>query len=78
MSQIDNERLLSIIERIEHVDEEISSLKEDRKEIMAEAKGSGFDTKAIAHVVRLRKMDKAKRDEEQTIFAVYESAVGLS
>lgn len=78
MSQIDNERLLSIIERIEHVDEEISSLKEDRKEIMAEAKGNGFDTKAIAHVVRLRKMDKAKRDEEQTIFAVYESAVGLS
>jgi uncharacterized protein (UPF0335 family) len=77
MSQLDNARLLSIIERIEHINEEISGLTSDRKDIMLEAKSAGFDTKAITHVIKQRKKNAQQRDEESNLFAVYEHAVGL-
>lgn len=77
MSEFNNERLISLVERIENVDSEINELKEDRKGIMLEAKQAGFDTKAITHVVKQRKMDKQKRDEQNEIFTIYEHAVGL-
>lgn len=77
MSELNNERLVSLIERVEHIDAEIADLKEDRKGIMLEAKSAGFDTKAITHVIKLRKMDKQKRDEQNDIFTTYEHAVGL-
>ena len=51
-SQVDKERLVSLVERIEHVNEEIAALTEDRKDIMLEAKSAGFDTKAINHVIK--------------------------
>lgn len=74
---LNTERLRSIIERIENVDNEISALKEDRKGIMIEAKSAGFDTKAITHVLKQRKKNKAQRDEEELVFETYERAVGL-
>lgn len=77
MSEINNERLVSIIERIENVNQEIADLTEDRKGIMLEAKQAGFDTKAIAKIVKLRAMDKQKREEEEQILDVYKRAVGL-
>lgn len=77
MSEINNERLVSIIERIENVNQEIADLTEDRKGIMLEAKQAGFDTKAITKIVKLRAMDKQKREEEEQILDVYKRAVGL-
>lgn len=77
MSTIDNTKLMSIINRLENINEDITALTEDKKAIMAEAKGSGFDTKAIAHVIKKRKMDKAKRDEMDALYATYEAAAGL-
>lgn len=71
------DRLKSIVERIEAVDEEINSLKEDRKGIMLEAKSAGFDTKAITYVLKQRKKSKQQRDEEELVFETYERAVGL-
>ena len=77
MSELNNERLISIVERIERVDEEINGLKEDRRGIMLEAKSAGFDTKAITHVIKQRRKNKQEREEEAELFTVYEHAVGL-
>lgn len=74
---LNTERLKSLVERIETVDNEINDLKEDRKGIMLEAKSAGFDTKAITYVLKQRKKSKAQRDEEELVFETYEKAVGL-
>ena len=71
------DRLKSLISRIEHVDEEINELKEDRKGIMLEAKQAGFDTKAITYVIKQRKKSKQQRDEEELVFETYAKAVGM-
>ena len=76
MSELNNERLISIVERIERVDEEINGLKEDRRGIMLEAKSAGFDTKAITHVIKQRRKNKQEREEEEELFTVYEHDVG--
>jgi uncharacterized protein (UPF0335 family) len=74
---IAGQRLKSFIERIERMNEEISALTEDRKEIFAEAKGVGFDVKTIRKIVALRKMDEEKRREEDEILDLYKAAVGM-
>ena len=74
---IDNTKLLHIIERLEALNDEITDLSNDKKTIMAEAKSDGFNTKAISHVLKLRKKGQAARLEEQTLFATYEAALGL-
>lgn len=74
---IDASRLVSILERIEHLEEEKKGIQDDIKDIYAEAKGAGFDVNAIKHVIKLRKKSKQQRDEEDMIFATYEHAVGL-
>lgn len=74
---LNTERLKSLIERIEHVDEEVNELKEDRKGIMLEAKQAGFDTKAITYVIKQRKKSKQQRDEEELVFETYAKAVGM-
>lgn len=71
------ERLKSIIERVERLEEEKAALAEDIKEIYAEAKGNGFDTKALKKIVKIRKMDEQKRKEEQEILELYLSAIGM-
>lgn len=76
-SQVDKDRLISLVERIEHVNEEIADLTEDRKDIMLEAKSAGFDTKAINHVIKLRKKNASERELEEELFTTYEHAVGL-
>lgn len=76
-SQVDKERLISLVERIERINEEISGLTEDRKDIMLEAKSAGFDTKAINHVIKLRKKNASEREMEEELFTTYEHAVGL-
>lgn len=69
-------RLRSFVERLETLDEERAGVMADRKEVMAEAKSEGFDTKIINKVIRLRKTDKAKRQEEEALIDLYLSAIG--
>lgn len=71
-------QLRSILDRIERVEEEMDGLKEDRKEIYSEAKGNGFDVKILRRIVRIRKQDRAKRMEEESILELYMSALGLN
>jgi uncharacterized protein (UPF0335 family) len=71
------DRLRSFLERIERLEEEKAGLTADIREIYAEAKGSGFDTKVMRHIVRLRKMDSADRQEQEALLEVYRRAIGL-
>ena len=74
---VSGQRLKAFIERVERLEEEKSALAEDIKDIMAEAKAVGFDTKTIRKVIRLRKMDKEKRQEEEELLELYKAAIGL-
>jgi uncharacterized protein (UPF0335 family) len=69
-------QLKSIIERIERLELDKASVMEDLKSVYAEAKGNGFDTKILRKVVRLRKQDTAKRQEEEALLDLYLSAIG--
>lgn len=75
---IAGDRIRSIVERIEHIEEEIKALNEGKKEILAEAKGEGFDVKVIKEILRLRKQDKDERDERELLLDLYLSAMELS
>ena len=68
-------QLRAIVERIEHVDEEIRELNEAKKEIYLEAKSNGFDVKVLREVVRLRKQDQKERDELDELLEVYLRAI---
>ena len=69
-------QLKSIIERIERLEQEKAEIAEQIKEVKAEAKGNGFDVKIINKVIRIRKQDRAKRQEEEAILDLYLSAIG--
>jgi uncharacterized protein (UPF0335 family) len=71
------DRLRSFLERIERLEEEKAGLTADIREIYAEAKGGGFDTKVMRQIVRLRKMDSADRQEQEALLEVYRRAIGL-
>jgi uncharacterized protein (UPF0335 family) len=64
-------QLRAILERIERLEEDKAVVMADLKEVYVEAKGNGFDTKILRKIVRLRKQDKAKRDEEQAMVDLY-------
>ena len=69
-------QLKAIIERIERLEEDKAAVAADLKEVYAEAKGNGFDTKILRKVVRFRKQDQAKRQEEEALLDLYLSAIG--
>ena len=69
-------QLKTIVERIERLEEDKAAIMGDLKEVFAEAKGNGFDTKILRKVVRIRKQDRAKRMEEEAILDLYLSAIG--
>jgi uncharacterized protein (UPF0335 family) len=71
------EHLKSFIERIERLEEEKAALTADIREVYAEAKGQGFDTKIMRQVVRLRKLDRADRQEQEAILDLYLGALGM-
>ena len=75
---IAGERIRSIVERVEHIEEEIKALNEGKKEIFQEAKGEGFDVKVIKEIIRLRKQDKDERDEHESLLDLYLSAMESS
>lgn len=70
------EQLRSLIERIERLEEEKAGLMADIKEVYDEAKTHGFDSKILRQVIRLRKMEKSDRQEQETILSLYLEAVG--
>jgi uncharacterized protein (UPF0335 family) len=74
---IAGERLKSLIERIERLEEEKRTLSEDIKEVYAEAKGTGFDAKIIRQIIRIRKRDQDELDEEETLLDLYKRAIGM-
>ena len=69
-------RLRTIIERLERLEEDKQAVRTDRKAVFAEAKGEGYDVKILRKVIRIRKQDKAKRQEEDAILDLYLSALG--
>ncbi len=70
-------QLRAFIERIERLMEEKKTIGDDIKEVFAEAKGTGFDTKAMRKIIALRKKDQAERQEEETILDLYKAALGM-
>lgn len=74
---VDAARLLSLLERIERLDEEIKALKNDQKEIFDEAKSANFDIKAMKEMLKLRKKDDHERQEEEFILDTYKQALGM-
>ena len=75
-STVAGERLRSFIERVERLEEEKQTIMGDMKEVFAEAKGEGYDVKTMRKVLRLRKLDRAKRQEEEALLDLYLSALG--
>lgn len=71
------EHLRAYVDRLVKLDEETAALKADRKEVVSEAKGQGFDGKVLNMVVRRVLMDKADRMEQDAIQDLYESALGM-
>lgn len=71
------DQLRSIIERIERLEEEKKTIADDIRDIYAEAKGNGFDVKALRTIVRMRKQDADEREEQETILETYMQALGM-
>ena len=72
------DQLKSFIERIERLEEEKAGIAGDIREIFAEAKGNGFDTKAMRKILALRKKDFSERQEEEAILELYMQALGMA
>jgi uncharacterized protein (UPF0335 family) len=72
------DQLKSLVERVERLEEEKTALAGDIREVYAEAKGHGFDTKIMRQVVRLRKLDSSQREEQDTLLDLYMSALGMA
>ena len=70
-------QLRAFIERIERLEEEKKTISDDIKEIYSEAKNSGFDTKAIRAIIRLRKKEDGERQEEEAMIDLYKDALGM-
>jgi len=71
-------QLRAFVERIENLTAERKCLGDDLKDVYAEAKGTGFDTKAIKTIVRLRSMEEGQRQEQEAILDLYKAALGMS
>ena len=77
MAEIDASKLLSYVERVEHLNEEVKALQTDIKEIYEEAKSNGYDVKTLKAIIALRKLDEAEREEAETVLDVYKAALGM-
>ena len=71
-------QLRALIERIERLEEEKKTIADDIKEVYAEGKGTGFDTKTLRTLIRLRRMDAAERQEAEAILDLYKAALGMA
>jgi len=73
-----SKQLKSFVERIERLEEEKKGIADDIRDVFAEAKGQGFDTKVMRQVIRLRKKDVAERQEEEALLDLYMHALGMA
>lgn len=71
------DHLKAFVERIERLEEEKKTIADDIKDVYAEAKGNGFDVKVMRQIVRIRKQDKAEREEQEAILDLYLQALGM-
>ena len=74
---IAGDRLKSFVERIERLEEEKAALAGDIRDLFAQAKSSGFDTKALRTILKLRKQDAAERRDQEAVVATYMHALGM-
>ena len=72
------DQLRLLIERIERLEEEKSGIADDIKDVYAEAKSTGFDTKTMRTIIRLLKMEKHHREEAEMLLETYKQALGLA
>lgn len=70
-------QLKAIIERIEKLEEENQAISDDIKDVYGEAKGNGFDVKALRTIIRMRKQDADERQEQETVLETYMLALGM-
>lgn len=77
MTEVNNEQLLQFVERIERIENDIASLKDDEKQIYSEAKSAGYDVKALKQIIKIRKADPDKLEQEEAIVENYKNALGM-
>jgi len=71
------DQLRSIIERVERLEDDKKAITDDIKDVYAEAKGNGYDVKALRTIVRMRKIEISKREEEEAVLETYLAALGM-
>ncbi len=71
------DELRAFVERIERLDADKKDIADAQKEVMAEAKGRGYDTRALRKLISLRKQDPADRSEQEAVLELYKEAIGL-
>ena len=71
------DQLKAIIERVERLEEEKKTIADDIRDVFAEAKGNGYDVKALRQIIRMRKQDENDRKEEEAILETYLLALGM-
>jgi uncharacterized protein (UPF0335 family) len=76
-SNVAGDRLRSIVDRIERLEEERKALGSDIKDIYSEAKSAGFDVKVLRQLIRIRKQEPAEIEEQETLLDVYRRAIGM-
>ena len=76
-TNVAGERLRSIVDRIERLEEERKALGSDIKDIYSEAKSAGFDIKVLRQLIRIRKQEPAEVEEQETLLDVYRRALGM-
>lgn len=74
---IASERLQSFVDRVERMEEEKKNLMDDISDVFAEAKATGFDVKILREILKLRKLDKADRQEQEHLLDLYKRALGM-
>lgn len=77
MAEASDERLRLLIERIERLEEEKKGIADDIRDVYAEAKATGYDTKIMRQVIRLRKLPPDERSEQEAILDMYKDALGI-
>jgi len=71
------DQLRSLVERIERLEEDRRTIAEDIREVYAQGKAAGFDVRTMRQVVRLRRLDKGERDEQEALLDLYKHALGM-
>ena len=75
--EVAKDQLQAFVERIERLEEEKKNISDDIKDVYAEAKGNGFDTKVLRKIIQLRKQDLGERQEQEAILELYMQALGM-